>query len=143
MEFPFEWASSLRVAIINQDMSVRQQIVRRSRILVSFEVRGRGDGDDAGGPELSHNQVRNRWVSDMNGNVEALAYQVAELITSDQFEFEVGVTFKKRPEPCSFQEMCKGAMHLHAQPAPRQCSPFHRRCHSLFEAGQQGADLLV
>jgi len=41
----------------------------------------------------------------MNGNVEALAYQIAELITSYQFEF--WVAFKKRPEPCSFQEMCK------------------------------------
>jgi hypothetical protein len=79
----------------------------------------------------------------MNGNVEAFAYQLAELITSYQFKFEFRVAFKKRPEPCSFQEMCKRAMHLHAQSAPHQCSFFHHRCHSLFDASQQRADLLV
>ena len=79
----------------------------------------------------------------MNGNVEALAYQNAELIARDQFEFEFRVAFKKRPEPCSIQEMCKGAMHLHAQPASHQCSPFRHRCHSLFDPSQQRADLLV
>src|ERR1700735_2367331 len=115
LEFPFERTPSLRVAIINQHMFVRHQVLRRSWMLVLFEVRGRSDGHDAGEPEFSHNRVRNRRVSDMNGNVEALAYQVAELITSDQFEFEVRVTFKKLPEPRSIQEMCKGAMHLHAQ----------------------------
>src|SRR5580704_7856801 len=88
MEFQFERTSSLRVAIINQDMSVRHQVLRRSRMLVSFEVRGRSDGQDTCGPELSHNQARNRRVTHMNGNVEALAYQIAELITSNQLEFE-------------------------------------------------------
>src|SRR3984957_13925675 len=103
MELPFERTSSFRIAIVNQDMSVRHQVLRRSWMLVPFQVRGRSDGHDACGPELSHNQARNRWVSDMNGYIEALADQVAELITSDQFEFEFRVAFKKRPEPCSFQ----------------------------------------
>src|ERR1700691_2733772 len=57
MEFPFERTSSLRVAIINQDMSVRHQVLRRSWMLVSFEGRGSSDGHDACGPELSHNQA--------------------------------------------------------------------------------------
>src|SRR5580704_7213909 len=57
MEFPFERTSGLRVAIINQDMSVRHELLRRGWMLVSFEVSGRSDGHDACGPELSHNQV--------------------------------------------------------------------------------------
>src|ERR1700722_7726530 len=46
MEFPFERTSGLWVAIINQDMSARHQVLRRSGMLVSFEVRGRSDGHD-------------------------------------------------------------------------------------------------
>src|ERR1700679_2941271 len=97
MEFPFERTPRLRVAIINQDMSVRDQILRRSRTLVSFEVRGRSDGHDACGPELSHHQARNRRVSHMNGNVEASAYQIPELVLRYQFEFKFRVAFKKGP----------------------------------------------
>src|ERR1700722_15058454 len=94
MELPFEWTAGLRVAIIYQDMSVGHEILRRGRMLVPFEVRGRSDGHDARVPELSHNQARNRRFSDMDGNVEAPAYQIAELIASCQFEFEFRVGFK-------------------------------------------------
>ena len=99
MELPFERTAGLRVAIIYQDMSARHEIQRLGWMLVPFEVGGRSDGHDARVPELSHNQARNRWFSDMDGNVEALAYQIAELITSYQFEFEFRVGFKKLPEP--------------------------------------------
>jgi hypothetical protein len=59
----------------------------------------------------------------MDGNVEAVAYQIAELITSYQFEFEFRVGFKKLPEPYSFKEMCKCAMYLHAQSARTSARP--------------------
>ena len=142
MEFPFEGTPSVRVAIINQDMSVRHEVLRRGWVLASFEVRGSGGGHDPRVPEPSDNQARNRRFSDMDGNIEALAYQIAELITSDQFEFEFRVGFKKRPELYSFQEMCERAMHLHSQPAPYQCSSLHHRRHGVFEASQQWTDLL-
>src|ERR1700679_1053423 len=85
MEFPFERTPGFWVSIVNQDMSVRHEIQRRGWVLVPFEIRGRSDGHDARVPELPHNQARNRRFSDMDGNVEAVPYQVTELITSDQF----------------------------------------------------------
>jgi hypothetical protein len=47
MEFPVERAAALRVAIINQNMSVRHEVLRCGWMLVSFEVRGSSDGYDA------------------------------------------------------------------------------------------------
>src|SRR5260370_33751510 len=88
MELPFERTAGLRVAIIYQDMSVGHEILRRGRMLVPFEVRGRSDGHNARVPELSHNQARNRRVSDMDRNVKALAYQHTEVIPRYQLRVE-------------------------------------------------------
>jgi hypothetical protein len=64
-------------------MSVSHKIPWPGRTLAAFEVRGRSNGNDACLPELSGNQAGNRRFSDMDGNFEALADEIAESITSD------------------------------------------------------------